>query len=290
MPLIEIEDTGSGTTPRLALFNLGFRPFFSAAGLFALIGMLLWMLMYLFDRHMPLAGLTPLEWHAHEMVYGYAMAVVAGFLLTAVSNWTGIPTVRGFRLAALLLLWLVARLACFLPHEHALLLVASTDLLFLLGLIVAVSLPVLRARQWKQMGIITKLWIMLATNGLFYAGALGYLEQGIRWGIYAGLYLVLALVFMMARRVLPFFIERGVAEGFSPRNRRWVDIASMVLFLAWAILDVFTQQAVLVGWLYFGLLAPHILRLLDCIPPVSGRNPCCGRCFWPMPSCRWVFC
>lgn len=71
--------------------------------------MLLWMLIYLFSVPLPLAGLDPVTWHAHEMIYGYAIAVVAGFLLTAVSNWTGVRTWRGKPLAALLACWFVAR-------------------------------------------------------------------------------------------------------------------------------------------------------------------------------------
>jgi uncharacterized protein involved in response to NO len=228
---------------------------------FAVIGMLLWMLMYVFSTQLPIAGVAPVAWHAHEMIYGYAVAVVAGFLLTAVSNWTGRPTVRGSRLAMLTALWLLARSAWFLPFQFSLVLCAVADLLFMLGLITAVSLPVACARQWKQSGIISILCLMLIANGVFYAGALGFLDQGTRWGLYAGLYLVLALVFVMARRVLPFFIQRGVDEDFAPRNRLWIDVASLVLFLSWALLDALTPRAAPIGWLSLGLFVLHTWRL-----------------------------
>jgi uncharacterized protein involved in response to NO len=261
------------TARRFVLFELGFRPFFLAAGMFAVIGMLLWGLAYLFSVALPLAGLPPVVWHGHEMIYGYAIAVVAGFLLTAVSNWTGIRTWRGTRLATLLILWFVARIAWFIPFEFSLPLSAVADLLFMLGLIASVSLPVIRVRQWKQLGLLSKLWLILVANGLFYAGAMGYLDQGVRWGLYLGLYLLLALVFVMARRVLPFFIERGVEEHFVPRNRRWVDIASLVLFLIWSLLDVFTRQTMLVGWLSIGLLGLHAVRLYDWHTPGIWKKP-----------------
>ena len=265
--------TRQDNPPAFALFELGFRPFFSAAGLFAVITMLVWMLMYVFSKQLPLSGLYQSSWHAHEMIYGYAMAAVAGFLLTAVGNWTGIPGLRGAALVSLFALWLVARIAWFIPGEFSVPLAATADGLFTLGLIVGVSLPVIRVRQWTQLGIISKLWLILAANGLFYAGVLGYLEPGERWGLYAGLYMILALIFVMARRVLPFFIERGVDEACSSNNRLWIDIASLVLFLAWAVLDVFTQQATVIAWTSLGLFAVHAWRLFDWHTPGIWRKP-----------------
>lgn len=271
--MLNIDDKTTPTPPSFALFELGFRPFFSAAGVFAVITILLWMLMYVFSLQLPLSGLTQYFWHAHEMIYGYAMAVVAGFLMTAVGNWTGISSFRGSKLIVVFALWLLARLAWFVPLGFSLQLSAIADLLFMLGLIIAVSLPVIQARQWSQVGVISKLWLILVANGLFYAGALGYLAQGIQWGIYTGLYLILALLFVMARRVMPFFIERGVDEDFSPRNRRWIDITSMVLFLIWAVLDVFTQQVMPLAWISLSLFVLHLWRLFDWHTPGIWNKP-----------------
>ncbi len=261
------------TGGKFALFELGFRPFFSAAGLFAVVSVLAWMALYVFAVHLPMASIAPIYWHAHEMIYGYVMAVVAGFLLTAVGNWTGVSTFRGPPLALLLLCWIIGRIAFFLPTDRALLLAAGADLLFMVGLIVGVSLPVIKVRQWKQLGIISKLLLMLFANGFFYAGILGYLDQGVRWGLYLGLYLILALVFVMARRVIPFFIERGVAEEFSARNRLWLDVSSLVLFTAWAVLDIFTQQSNPVAWLSVALFAIHLWRLRDWYTPGIWKVP-----------------
>jgi uncharacterized protein involved in response to NO len=271
MHVLQIEERSA--PPSFALFELGFRPFFSGAGLFAVLSILLWMAIYVFSVPLAPAGLAGTLWHAHEMVFGYAMAVVAGFLLTAVGNWTGIRGLRGSALAALLLLWAIARVAYFLPVPWALTLAAVADLLFALGLIAGVSLPVFRVRQWTQLGVITKLWLMLLCNAIFYAGALGYLDQGIRWGLYTGIYIILALIFTMARRVVPFFIERGVDEAFSARNRRWVDFGSLVLFAAWAVLDVFSRQAVLVALLSLPLVAIHVLRMRDWYTPGIWKAP-----------------
>jgi uncharacterized protein involved in response to NO len=269
--MLQIEERSA--PPSFALFELGFRPFFTGAGLFAVLAILLWMAIYVFALPLGPAGFAGILWHAHEMIFGYTMAVVAGFLLTAVGNWTGVRGLRGPALAALFVLWAAARAAYFLPPSWALRIAAAADLLFTLGLIAGVSLPVVQAKQWRQLGILTKLWLMLVANGLFYAGALGNLAPGIRWGLYTGIYLILGLIFTMARRVVPFFIERGVAEDFSPRNRRWVDVGSIVLFLAWAALDVFTQQAVLVACLSVPLVAIHTLRMRDWYTSGIWKSP-----------------
>lgn len=259
--------------PSFALFELGFRPFFAGAAVFSVLAMLLWMAIFVHGMPLAPAGLASIHWHAHEMIFGYAMAVVAGFLLTAVVNWTGVMTLRRTPLAAIATLWLIARLALFLPTESALYLAAAADILFTIGLCIGVTRPVLQVRQWKHLGIIAKVVLMLFANLLFYAGALGYVEQGILWGLYSGLYVLLALVFVMGRRVIPFFIERGVDEDCSLRNRAWIDIGSLVLFTLWFVLEVFTAQQQLVAWLSLVLLAMHSLRLWDWHTPGIWRKP-----------------
>src|SRR6185295_5585447 len=93
-----------------ALFSYGFRPFFLAGTAWAALGVLLWLPQYLGEFALPTA-FVPLDWHVHEMLFGYVAAVVAGFLLTAIPNWTGRLPVNGAPLAALALLWLAGRVA-----------------------------------------------------------------------------------------------------------------------------------------------------------------------------------
>ena len=224
-------------TGNYALTHLGFRPFFLSAGAFAVIGILLWTAIYSFNWQGLNAAYPPITWHAHEMIFGYTLAVVAGFLLTAIKNWTGQQTLHQAPLLLLTAIWLAARL---LPFMQGLSLqaVASVDLLFMLALLAAVAIPVLRARQWQQAGIIAKVALMTLANALFYLGLLGYWPAGTQLGLYAGLYLMIALIFTMGRRVIPFFIERGVGVSFKANNTRWVDRSSLVLFLLFAITDL----------------------------------------------------
>ena len=258
--------------PRFALFQLGFRPFFAAASLFGVVIVGLWMMVYVFGLPIAPTALPVTIWHAHEMLYGYTLAVVAGFLLTAVGNWTGVKSFQGSTLAWVATLWLIARIALYIP-EYGLAIAAIADLLFLLSLLIGVTRPILAVRQWKQAGILSKLLLLLAASAVFYAGALGLIENGMHWGLYGGLYLVLALVLMMARRVMPFFIERGVDEQFQPRNRTWIDITSLVLVLVWALFEVFTRQTQAIGGLSLILFLLHAIRLYDWHTPGIWRKP-----------------
>lgn len=268
--MLQIEDSA----PRgAAWLRLGFRPFFLAASAFGVIAMLVWL--SVFGRYitLPLSGIPAIAWHGHEMIFGYSMAVIAGFLLTAVRNWTGIATVRGMPLLLLVLCWLLARLllalgdAAFIPYA------AAFDLLFNLGFLVAIAIPVTRARNWSQVGILLKIALMAGSNLLFYLGAGGVLKSGIIIGLYSGLYLVLALILMLSRRVLPFFIERGVGYAVQLTNRKWLDISSVVLFLAFWLADIFRPNGLLVSLLAVVLLVLHGMRIIGWYTPGIWKKP-----------------
>lgn len=244
-----------------AFLSLGFRPFFLGAGLFAFSAIALWMASYTFNYKLGINHLTLLQWHAHEMIYGYGMAVIAGFLLTAVTNWTGIKTLTGYSLLMLFALWVLARLLPFMQIENGLALMFTLDCLFGAYLVIALSIPVIKARQWKQIGIISKILLLLIANVVFYLGAMGYLEQGIHWGTYAGIYLILALVLMMARRVLPFFIEKSCGLTTPLINRPWLDNGSLIIFLFFMLSDIIDPYTWLTSLLATALALLHSLRL-----------------------------
>ena len=221
-----------------SIFNLGFRIFFLGAGFFAVISIALWSAIYLFNIAIPIDAVSSFQWHAHEMIYGYAVAVIAGFLLTAVKNWTGVQTLYGKPLMLLFFLWLGARVL-FLFGTMYIEIAAIVDSLFLLLLAVAIAYPIIKVKQWGQMGILSKVILLLIFNVFFYLGAMGILSEGIYWGIYGGIYLVVGLILMMGRRVVPFFIERGVGYPVTLYNSRFIDISSLVLFILFFIADIF---------------------------------------------------
>jgi uncharacterized protein involved in response to NO len=268
MAVVQIQMPKSGQTKGFALFNLGFRPFFLGAALFAMIAIVMWLMVY--SGFGPqIFGITPAQWHAHEMLYGYGLAVVAGFLLTAVKNWTGIQTLHGKPLLALFALWCVARLL-FLSGTVWLLYVALADLLFGLLLISAVAVPIVRAHQWPQLAVVSKLLLLWVGNLVFYLGALGWLEHGMQYAINGAVFLFISLILMIGRRVIPFFIERGVAHLVTAKvalkQHRWLDISILLLFLALFINEIFLHlqawSALLAGALFlangFRLLNWHV--------------------------------
>lgn len=219
---------------RTPLWEAGFRPFFLGAMVYGGLAMVVWMASFGFGLALPGLGARASLWHAHEMIYGYGAAVVAGFLLTAARNWTGQPTATGRALAALFALWVAARIACLVDVDARV--AALLDLTFNLALLVAVARPILRVRQWRQMGILTKLLLITLGNGAFYLGALGMLDNGMWLSVHAGLYVLIGLILTMARRLIPFFTERGVGEPVSLRNSRALDVACLAAYLAWFVL------------------------------------------------------
>jgi uncharacterized protein involved in response to NO len=267
-----IGDALKKNTYRFALFHLGFRPFFLGAMVFAVTSMLIWLLFYMATGSSNLVAFSPRDWHAHEMLYGYGVAVITGFLLTAIRNWTGIQTVHGLTLFLLFMLWVAARLMPFIPLEDNLLLMASLDLLFLLALLLATFIPIAKVKQWNQLGIIGIVVLLLCGNLLFYLGVLNMLEQGVEWGLYTGLYVVLAMIFVIGRRVIPFFIEKGIGGSIEVKNWRWLDVANMTLFILFAILDVFTGYAEVVAGLALLLFIINSIRLFGWyIPGLFGK-------------------
>jgi len=250
--------TKQNTPPLLAL---AFRPFFLLASLFAIIAMLIWMTQYSFGYQFNLAFNSTL-WHSHEMIFGYSMAVIAGFLLTAVKNWTGIQTIHGRPLLALALCWVLARIMPFLPFSKAAYWMAAFDIAFLLGLSISFAIPVFKSKQWKQLGILSKLMLFLISNIIFYLGLFNILESGVQWGLNGGFYMVIALIFMMARRVIPFFIEKGLGAKTVVNNSRLIDISSLVLFVVFAVSDIFLPGSYWVVTSASILLLIHLVRLV----------------------------
>jgi uncharacterized protein involved in response to NO len=247
------------TNEHAAVLALGFRPFFLGASALSVVAVGLWLGVYRFNVPLTFETLPPTLWHAHALIYGYAVAVIAGFLLTAVKNWTGIQTAQGLKLLALFSLWAIARIALFFGDAFVAM-AAVADLAFIAVLSISLIKPIGQSKQWRQLAILSKLVLLGIGNLLFYAGSLGFLEQGGRWGVYTGLYLVVGLILTMGRRVIPGFIERGVGYPVALRNRRWIDLSSMALFVLFFVLDTFTSFSRIAGWIAVALFMLHGIR------------------------------
>ncbi len=261
----------------MAVFNqvilmTGFRLFFLGAAVLAILGMITWMGVYLLQWPIEVAGISTFQWHAHEMIFGYSMAVIAGFLLTAARNWTGQETLAGARLAWLFAGWALARLLM-LAGTHFILYAAIADITFMLALGIAVTRPIVKVRQKRQAPVLLILGLLLVANVVFYLGAAGLLSQGARWGIYGGLYLVLGIILFMGSRVIPFFTMGGVEYPVELKNSRWNDIATFILYPLFALAEIFFPQHIVGAFLAAGLAVSNSIRVFGWHTPGIWQKP-----------------
>ncbi len=206
----------SNWCPSGVLWATGFRPFFLLAPMGALVSLGLWALNLQGVAPSP-AALPGVLWHVHEMVFGYTLAVVAGFLLTAVPKWTGTRQLKGRPVMALAALWLLGRLAMLAPVSGPLLGLALLDLLFLPALTLAVGTPILGTGNVRNYGFVVLLAVLTLVNTAMHCSALGYFDlPGARYETATG-----AIGLMMAiigGRVIPQFTANrlGITTGRSP--------------------------------------------------------------------------
>jgi uncharacterized protein involved in response to NO len=198
------------------LFALGFRVFFLLAGFAALALLILWQQMTQGTLLPPYFSGT--YWHAHEMLLGYTVAVIAGFLLTAVSNWTGKITLQGDALAGLSLLWLYGRILPFyaglLPGE----LIALVDFAFLPTFAFVIAKTLLSTKNYKNLIFVGLLGLLMLGNAMIHSQMLGYCENGAAIGIQLVLATIVLIILVIAGRVFPFFTEKGLKGVSIPRN------------------------------------------------------------------------
>jgi uncharacterized protein involved in response to NO len=270
-PTISIAPAAAPATPPawgLPLLRLGFRPFYLLGALFAALAIPLWAAMVLGRVSIGLA-VPPLLWHAHEMLYGFAVAIIVGFLLTAGKAWTGLPTPRGPALGALAALWLAARLSAFgAPYAvYALLDVA------LLPLIAGIFARVLmRAGNRRNLPLAGVLGGLAAANIVFHLGMLGLVPVPPLRALYAALGLIVMIECVIAGRVIPAFTASATPGlAIAPRPRLTIAVlAATGLALA---LWVFAAPALPTAIALIAAAALQALRQWHWQPLATRHRP-----------------
>ncbi|MDE2026937.1 MAG: NnrS family protein [Candidatus Omnitrophica bacterium] len=242
------------------VLQTGFRIFFLGAIVYAILSMVIWLLLFSLGYRIVIP-MPQILWHGHEMVFGFTMAVVAGFLLTAVINWTGLPTLSGGPLLVLFLFWVAARVLAFMPPSFPVWPIALCNSLFLFFLSIGVMRPIIAAKQWGQFAVISKLLLVFLSSLVFYWGLIHFDNEMDRKALHFAIYMIVGLIFTVGRRILPFFIERGVGYPVTLRNSKVLDMASLVLLVAFSFIDVFWPQPLTVEILSIALVLVHSLRL-----------------------------
>ena len=247
-----------------AFLSMGFRPFFLSAALWAALGMALWMLALNGRAVLPTA-LDPVSWHAHEALFGYLGAVFAGFLLTAVPNWTGRPPIAGVALLGLLGLWVLGRVAVAMSHHLPPWTVMILDLSFLVALGGMLLREIVAARNWRNLVVIALLGAFITGNGLFHGEAAAGGRAASGYGFRIGLATAIMMLSVIGGRIVPAFTrnwlrERGATDRM-PAAFGWLDRVALVLTLLMLAVWVAMPGRSGTGYLLLAAGAVQLLRL-----------------------------
>lgn len=258
----------AGQPRGLPLLRLAFRPFYIGAAAFACLAVPLWLA--LFSGELTLdAKIAPLLWHAHEMLFGFAAAVIMGFLMTAGKVWTGLATPRGAFLGALAGLWLAARIAA-LTAPYAV--YAVLDVL-LLPAVAAVMLDVLlRSGNRRNLPLAGILVLLSLANLCFHLAVLGVVDLQPLHALFAALGLIVMIECVMAGRVVPFF-TMSATPGLKLTEKPWLVNATLAATAIALALWVFTAPGPITALAFALAAAGHLLRLRAWRPWVTRRRP-----------------
>ena len=238
-----------------ALWNLGFRPFYLLASIFAAVSILLWIGEY--AGHLPGGYLRDPAWHAHEMLFGYTVAVIAGFLFTAARNWTGQPTPSGAWLAGYTALWLAGRISVLTPYP---LLAALLNSAFPIAVAAGLAIPFARSGSRRNYFFVALLALLGAITFAVHMARLGLVVWPQRAGLQIGLDVVLFIIAVMGGRVIPLFTSNGIPGVRAIRHPR-VEKASLGGLLLLLAADMVQLDPSAIAVLALLVAFVHAIRL-----------------------------
>lgn len=246
-----------------AWLSHGFRPFFLLASLWAGMAMILWIVMLGGGQPLP-TDFDPFSWHAHEFLFGYVGAVIGGFVLTAVPNWTGRLPVMGWPLGGLVALWLLGRVAVAVSGGLPWQTVMAADLALPVALVGFIGREILRGKNWRNLPVVGLVTLFGISNGAFHleAAASGTALDGV--GMRLGLATILMLIALIGGRIIPSFTRNWLnARGIAPLPAPFGRADGLVLALTGATFLVFVAlpAEVLTRWLMLATGIAHLWRL-----------------------------
>jgi uncharacterized protein involved in response to NO len=192
-----------------ALFSYGFRPFFLAGSIYAGVAILAWLPMYFGNLELA-SAFAPRDWHIHEMLYGFVPAVVTGFLLTAIPNWTGRLPLQGRPLQILVAAWTLGRLAVAASTQIGWLPAAVIDLSFLVLVAAAAAREIVSGKNWRNLKVLVALGLLLVGNGIFHLEA--HLQGSADYGVRLGIGATVLLVTLVGGRIVPSFTRNWLVR------------------------------------------------------------------------------
>ncbi|PZP28939.1 MAG: NnrS family protein [Roseateles depolymerans] len=252
--LLKIDEPPRPPQTGFALLALGFRPFYLLASVFAALSIPLWALQ--FSGLLPRPYLSGPLWHAHEMLFGFTLAVIVGFLFTAGRNWTNLPTPTGWKLGALALLWLAARILVLSPYAAA---AAVANVAFPLAAAVALAIPFFKARNKRNYFFIVLLMLLAAAAACIHLSQLGIVAAPAWPAVQVALDVVLFILVVMGGRVIPMFTNNGI-PGLEATKKPWLEKAALGSVLALLAADVLALPDAVLAALALFACAAHAWR------------------------------
>lgn len=256
----------AASPPGFALWQLGFRPFYLLASVFSALSIGLWALQ--FSGWLGTPYLAGPMWHAHEMLFGFALAVIVGFLFTAGRNWSGRPTPTGVPLMALATLWVAGRVLVLTPFGWA---AAIVNVAFPLAAAIGLAIPFIAARNQRNYFFVALLLLMAAAVLGVHLAQLGVTQLPGWVGIQVALDVVLFIMAVMAGRVVPMFTN--AIAGASATKRQWLEKAVLGLTLAVLLADVLQLQGAALVAIAGLCAAAHLARWTLWQPWKTLRTP-----------------
>ena len=257
MQSLNIEEPYTG---KYALFELGFRPFFILAGLSALVLVMSWVGVY-FGLPTYASYYGPLMWHGHEMFFGYTVAVIAGFLLTAVGNWTGQVMPKNKLLVALVVLWCLGRVLPFFQAFIPAWLIAGVDIVFLPCVGFIIGRAIIKSKNKRNLFFVPVFSLFTIANVLMHLDAQAGFDGLGKIGERMALGIVVLIVGVIGGRVIPFFTQAGL-RGFKATMNDTVNKLSIVAVAMFAVSYAFLgQQSMAVGVVALVAAGIHSVKL-----------------------------
>ena len=252
-------------SPPIPLLSFAFRPFFLLTGVYAVLVIVAWVAFMVAGRPLPL-GWSPVQWHSHEMLYGLVPAAMAGFLLTAMCNWTGAPPLRGRGLVAMILVWLAGRLVFWFSALLPVWLVAAVDLVFLPVLAIYVARILIRYQNRRNLILVLALVLLAIGNLLMHVGYMIRNRDILLLGQLEGLDVVVLLMVVIAGRITPAFSANWLkAHGRNAawvKRSDWLDRLAIISMLLLVALEPLPLSAQVMGIVALVAGSVNLVRLL----------------------------
>ena len=191
------------------LLSYGFRPFFLLGAIYAGLSVLIWLPMFYGELALTTA-FSPRDWHVHEMLYGYLPAIMTGFLLTAIPNWTGRLPIQGTSLLMLLAMWLAGRVAVTISAKIGWLPAAIIDVGFLALVVAMAAREIAAGKNWRNLKVVGIITFLFASNVAFHLEA--HFDGSAEYGIRAGIATLVLLIMVIGGRIIPSFTHNWITR------------------------------------------------------------------------------